>query len=202
VSWIGRIHYGGDARIERIQVDPIIFPAGTATLTAEGQEQVTRVAAFLQQAAELRMALTPIVSAPDLATLKRHALDAEIERVTGQRRLAPDAAVAHLFKTRFPDRPVPDGPGPMRAALLESEPIPPTAASELAAQRLDAVRATMKRAGIEAARLPQKSEVVDASQDVDGHVALDLVEPESPPRRPPQRREVFGISLPGFQAPK
>src|SRR5262249_37018497 len=131
--------------------------------------------------------------------LKQRGLEAELARIAGPR-LAPDEAVAQLFKSRVPDRRVPDAPDAMRAALLDSEPIPPTATSELAGQRVETVRAVAKRAGIDAARLPQKSEVVDAERDVDGQVTLDLVTPESP-RRPAQRREFLGTPIPGFRSP-
>ena len=201
VSSIGQIHYGDDSRIERIEVNPVVFVAGTATLTPESQEQVGRVIAFLQQTPEMRMALTPIVAAADVAELKRRALDAEIARVTGQPRIGADEAMQRLFKSRFPDRPVPDALGPMRTALLETETIQPLATSELAAQRLEAVRTMMKRAGIDAARLPHKGEVVDGQRDVEGQVALDLVQPEILPRRPGQRREFLGLTLPGSRTP-
>jgi hypothetical protein len=48
------------SRIERIDVNPIPF-ARVAGPTPEAQEQVTRVAAFLNQTPEMRMALTPVV---------------------------------------------------------------------------------------------------------------------------------------------
>jgi len=59
----------------------------------------------------------------------------------------------------------------------------------------------MKRAGIDAARLPHKGEVVDGQRDVEGQVALDLVQPEILPRRPGQRREFLGLTLPGSRTP-
>ena len=69
VSWIGRVQLSADSRIERIDVDPIPFASGQATLTPEAREQLARVAAFLEQAPEVRMALTPIVSSRDRAAL-------------------------------------------------------------------------------------------------------------------------------------
>src|SRR5262249_46947506 len=46
VSWIGRVRFDADSRIERIEVDPIQFEPGTATPTSEGQQQLTRLVAF------------------------------------------------------------------------------------------------------------------------------------------------------------
>ena len=69
VSWIGRVQFSADSRIERIDVDPIPFASGKATLTPEVREQLARIAAFLEQAPDVRMALTPIVSSRDRAAL-------------------------------------------------------------------------------------------------------------------------------------
>ena len=69
VSWIGRVQLSADSRIERIDVDPIPFASGQATLTPEAREQLARVAAFLEQTPDVRMALTPIVSSRDRAAL-------------------------------------------------------------------------------------------------------------------------------------
>src|SRR5262249_62384847 len=124
----------------RIAVDRILFSSGTATLTPEGQSQVARVIAFLQETPAIQMALTPIVSGQDVTALKQRGLEAELARIAGPR-LAPDEAVAQLFKSRFPDRRVPDAPDAMRAALLDSEPIPPTATSELAGHPRETLRA-------------------------------------------------------------
>ena len=77
VSWIGRVQFSADSRIERIDVDPIPFASGQATLRPEAREQVARVAAFLGRAPEVRIALTPIVSSRDRAAL------AEGPRVSG-----------------------------------------------------------------------------------------------------------------------
>src|SRR5262249_59075333 len=77
VSGIGRVRVDSDSRIERIDVDPIPFAPGQAALSPEAQEQVTRVAAFLNQTPEMRMGLTPIVSAKDRAALRRRTLDVE-----------------------------------------------------------------------------------------------------------------------------
>lgn len=69
VSWIGRVQFSADSRIERIDVDPIPFASGQATLTPGAREQLARVAAFLEQMPDVRMALTPIVSSRDRAAM-------------------------------------------------------------------------------------------------------------------------------------
>jgi len=201
VSWIGRIEFSPDSRIERIEVDPIRFRPGTASLTPDGQEQVARVAAFLEQVPAVRMALTPVVSSRDVAELKRLALGADIDGAAREARTSPDAAAARLFEQRFPRRPLPDTPEAIRAALMEGEPIPETAAAGLAAQRMETVRARVKQAGIDPARLPQKAPLLQGRGEDEGQIALDVVQPEGPARLPPQRREFLGVPLTGA-APK
>jgi hypothetical protein len=73
VSWIGRVHVGPNSKIERVVVDPIPFAPGSATLAPDAQEQVARLAAFLEQVPEVRLALVPVVSSRDLAALEEKA---------------------------------------------------------------------------------------------------------------------------------
>jgi Domain of Unknown Function (DUF748) len=70
VSWIGRVQVGSDSRIQRVEVDPIPFAPGSATLAAEAQEQVARLAAFLEQVPGVRLSLMPAVSSQDRAALE------------------------------------------------------------------------------------------------------------------------------------
>ena len=67
LSWIGRVQTEPDSRIHRVDVEPVHFAAGSATLTPEGQQQVARLAAFLEQVPDIRLALTPVLSAGDRA---------------------------------------------------------------------------------------------------------------------------------------
>src|SRR5262249_34378909 len=114
VSWIGRVRLDSHSRIERIDVDPIQFPPGRATLTPETQEQVTRIAAFLEQTPAMRIALTPVVSSRDRAALRQPTLDAEINRLVRDEKLSSEEATARLFKERFPQQPLPESAEDMR----------------------------------------------------------------------------------------
>jgi len=156
VSWIGRVHFSADSKIERIEVRPVPFEPGTAELTPDGRAHVTRVAAFLDHLPEVRMALTPVISSGDIEAVRRR-----------------------QFAQRFPDRPVPETMEAILAALQERERVPTAEVRELAARRLDAVRAPLKQAAIDSDRLEPKP----AQQDGPGsQVALDVLEPEGPRR--------------------
>jgi hypothetical protein len=193
VSWIGRVQFTPDSRIEKIQVDPIPFEPGTATLTALGEARAVRVAAFLDQSPEVRMALTPGVGTSDLLELRRRALDAVIERTARKGRLTRDEAIVRVYTEQRPGQPVPETPAAALSALLEEVELPISQRSELAAGRLDAVRAVVTRAGIDAARLPE-----GAAQRENGEsqVELEILDPETP--RPSRLREAlrrFGVPL-------
>jgi len=179
VSWIGRVKLGSDSRIDEIQVDPIRFQPGTPTLTAEGQGQVARIAAFLQQLPEVRLTLTPVVSAHDLAELRRQAIDAAIERITREAQVSSEVAAARLFEQRFPRQQPPGSLEAIRAALLESEPPPAAEVPGLARKRVEAVRATLKQAEIDPARLLPAT-LVEAPE---GRIDVALAEADTSRRR-------------------
>jgi Domain of Unknown Function (DUF748) len=182
VSWIGRVHFGADSRIQRIEIDPIPFEPGTATPTPDGQEQATRLVAFLDQMPETRLTATAVVSRRDLAAMKQPALDAAIERVAREARISPDEAAARILQERFPGQPLPTTRDAIRAALLEGETPPADAVATLAERRLEAVRVSVKKAGIDPSRLVDAKPAGGAAED-EPQVKLDLVESESP-RRP------------------
>jgi len=176
VSWIGRIRYTRDARIEAIEIDPIPFPAGAPALTDEARERLERIAAFLHERPEVRLALTGVVSARDVEALRRPALDAAIERAARDGRLSREAAAARLFERRFPGRPVPATQEEILAALSEQD----GKAGELADlgdKRVTAVRSALKRSGVDSARLAERP--VAQRGSADGQVAIEIAEGEA-----------------------
>src|SRR5438128_1249130 len=181
VSWIGRVQLSDDSRVQRIEVDPIRFEPGTAKPTPEGQEQVTRLVAFLDQTPATRLTATAVGSRRDLAALKQPGLDKAIERVAREAKIPPDEAAARVFQERLPGKPVPETTDAIRAALLEAEPSPAEAVSTLSEERLKAVRAAVKKAGIDQSRLLEAKPAGDAEGD-EPQVKLDLAEPENPGR--------------------
>jgi uncharacterized protein DUF748 len=187
VSWIGRVRFTPDSRIERIEVDPVPFEPGTEMLTEEGRAKVTRLAAFLDQLPEVRMSLTPVVSSADVEALRRRPVEAAIDQLARQHGLSRDAAATRLFAQRFPSDPVPSAPGTVIASLVEAQTVVPTDVTDLAARRLDAVKGTLKRAGIDGGRLPEAKPVQRDGRD--GQVEANVLEPETP--QPSKIREMF-----------
>ncbi|HEU4367031.1 MAG TPA: DUF748 domain-containing protein [Methylomirabilota bacterium] len=196
VSWIGRVHFTPDSRIERIQVDPVPFEPGTATPTPEGRARMTRLVAFLDQLPEARMTLTPVVSSRDVEEIKRLGVEAAIDRAAQEGRVSREDAVTRLIAQHFPGRPAPATPEAAVAALLERTPMPTAEVPELAARRLQAMRATARQAGIDSARFAGTE--VAQREGGPGQVELEVVEAEGP--RPSKLRETLrklGVPLKG-----
>ena len=199
VSWIGRVHFTSDSRIERIQVDPITFEPGTATLTPEGEGRVGRLVAFLDQLPDVTLALTPVVSPHDAREMRRRKLEAAIERAARGGRISRSEATARLLAQHLPGQPVPDDPAAAMAVLAEHLPLPIADLPELGAQRLQTVRATARRAGIDAARLAEAP--VTPREDDGSQVEIEVREPDAP--RPSKFREALrrlGVPLGGAGA--
>lgn len=193
VSWIGRVRFTPDSRIERIDVDPIPFEPGTATPTAEGHAQASRLAAFLEQRPEVRMALTPVVTSEDVTEIKRQAVESTVDRVAREMGISRQAAAARLFEQAFPRRPAPDSLDAMLVALVERQPAPASAVSELAAHRVEAMRATVRDAGTDPTRLAETKVV---QRDTDSRIELDVIAPEM--ERPSRLRDALrrlGVQL-------
>jgi uncharacterized protein DUF748 len=182
VSWIGRVRVNADSRIEDVQLDPLRFEPGSEALTPEGQTQLTRVAAFLGQLPEMRLSARPVITDRDLDALKRRAVEAAIQNIAKRTGLSLDASAVRLFSERFPSVPVPESPEAARETLKAKEPSPPAQVADLAAHRLDQMRAHAKRLGVDADRLPPLEPEVRVEGPFTG-IELGLLEPQEP-RRP------------------
>jgi hypothetical protein len=171
VSWIGRVQVGSDSRIQRVEVDPIPFAPGSTTLAAEAQEQVARLAAFLEQVPEARLSLMPVVSSRDRAALEEKARNST-DGPAREKKTSPESVTAPTEVTRA------GAPG--------------TALASLAARRLEVVRDGIKKAGVDGGRL--KEAALAATESAEGQVVVDLVEPDDPgpPGRPGFLRRLLG----------
>jgi hypothetical protein len=201
VSWIGRVRFTPDSRIEQIQVDPLPFEPGTPTLTSAGATRVGRLVAFLDQLPSVALTLTPTVSSRDVDELRRRSVEADLERVARQSRLSREDAAARLFAQQVPDRPVPADPEAIVAALTERVTVPPERLAELATQRLQTVRAAVTRAGVDAARLTESEP--RPRESAESQVEIEVREPDA--GRPSKIRETLrklGVPLPGGDADK
>jgi hypothetical protein len=186
VSWIGRVHFTPDSRIERIELDPVRFEPGSPAMTTDGQAHARRLAAFLDELPAVTLALTPVIASEDVTVLKRRAVETRVQRVVRERRLSREAAVTALFEQAFPDRPAPDSLETVLDALVSREPAPADDISELGGHRLEALQAAVTRAGGDPGRLSARKPV---QQDFGSRIELDIVEPEA--ERPSKMRDTL-----------
>ena len=114
-------------------------------------------------------------------------MEAALDRFARQHQLSRDAAVARLLAERVPDRPAPRTPDGALAALLEAQPLEATAVGELGSRRQEAVRDTLKRAGVQGERLTERQVV--QREGGESEVAMDVLDPDTP--RPSKMREVL-----------
>jgi hypothetical protein len=128
------------------------------------------------------MALTPAMSRRDRAELGRQAVDAAIDRIARGDGLTREAAASRLFERRFPGRATPASAEATWAALAEAEPKAAAELPELAARRLEVIKASIKRARIDDDRLADAKLV--ERQGPESEVELTLLEPEAPRSSP------------------
>lgn len=183
LSWIGRLRYTADARIEDVEIDPVPFQGGAATAGADAGPRLQRLAEFMHRRPDVRLALTPVVSLGDLEVLETRAIRARARALAAERRLPEPDALRHLFVQQYPDRTPPADPEALLAALREVEEPPELEAAALARQRADVVRQSLTAAGVAPARLtvsrdPAAQETLEA-----GGVEFALTEARRP-RRP------------------
>jgi uncharacterized protein involved in outer membrane biogenesis len=155
VSWVGKIFYTEDARVETIQIWPVYFEPGTVRFAQGFDKQAQRVGTFLQDAPGVKLAMKSVLTVDDIAALKREALRQRLEgaaRETGGGSV--EAAAARLFAERYPGRPAPGTLDAMMTELARDEPSPDAAAKALSTRRMEATRAQLQGAArIEPARL-------------------------------------------------
>jgi uncharacterized protein involved in outer membrane biogenesis len=154
-STIGRAFTSGGDTVEKLQVDPVTFPAGSALIAPPMQAHLTRVADFLRRAPSLTLALRPVVSATDTEALKARGVKARVERLQEERGL-PDlaAAIKAYAAQQFPDTTLPETVDDQLALLRSRAPLPERALGDLLKSRADAVRDRLVTAeGIPAERL-------------------------------------------------
>jgi len=174
--WIGRL-FTRDNKIEGLDIDPIVFGPGGATVTGPMEEQLKRVGEFLRNSPGIRLALASVVSGADLTALRTQEVTARLQRLQRERRL-PDfaAAAARAYAERFPGKPALKTPEEIVAALREIEPTPEVAGRALAARRLEVTREALAKAGgIDPQRLQAKEGPAASGDPGAGRVEFTIV---------------------------
>ncbi len=173
---IGRL-FTRDNKIEGLDIDPIRFPPGAATVAGPMEEQLKRLGEFLRNSPAIRLTLAPVVSEADMTSLKTQEVTARVQRFQREQRLTDfAAAAARLHRERFPGKPVPKTPEEIVAALREAEPAPEEAGRALAGRRLEVTRGALTKAGdIDGGRLQAKEGAPVLGDSGEGRVEFAIV---------------------------
>ena len=177
VSWVGKIFYTEDARIETVRIWPVYFEAGTTRFARGFEEHAERLARFLHDAPGLTLAMKPVHTVEDLVALKREAARQRIDAAAREPGQTPEGAAARLFVERFPGQAPPQGLEALVTELAKAEPNPDAAARSLAARRMETTRARLEAAkgAANAERLHVTEGVVPVEASGQGRIEFEIV---------------------------
>jgi hypothetical protein len=177
VSWVGKIFYTEDARIETVRIWPVYFEAGTTTIARDFERHAERLATFLRDAPGVALALKPVHTVADIVALKRAAVRQRIDAAAREPGQTAEAVAARLFAERAPGQAPPAGLDALVTELVKAEPNPDAAARALAAQRMDVVRARLEAAkgSANAERLRVTEGVVPVEAAGRGRIEFEIV---------------------------
>jgi hypothetical protein len=171
-SKVGSLFFSQDSKVKAVTLAPVVFEPGTERFGAGMEPHLQRVADFLRGAPAVKVVLEPVMIEADAQALKRAQLLAQLEK-SGEGDVLERARREH--RLRWPDRPVPEALDAIVAELAKAETLAPEAMRTLATRRLEAVRQTLTRDGVDAARLPgtaRRTPLVEAAGNA--RVEFDL----------------------------
>jgi hypothetical protein len=165
VSWVGKIFYTEDARVETIQIWPVYFLPGTTRFAEGFDRHAERLGGFLRDAPGVSLAMKSVLTVDDIAALKRDVVRQRVEAAARETPGGAEAAAARLFAERNPGRPAPSGLDAIVAELAQDEPNPDAAAQALSARRMETTRAQLQTAAKVA---PERLRVTEGVVPVEG----------------------------------
>jgi hypothetical protein len=175
ISWVGKVFYTADARVDTIQIWPVSFEPGSTRTRRDMDAHVERLARFLRDAPGVALLMKPVASVEDVAALKADAVRQRIEAAARESGQPAPAVGARLFAERFPDRPLPADPDAIVKELAAEEPPPDAALDALSARRLELTRGQLiARGGIDAARLRPREGAVPVDASGAGRIEFEI----------------------------
>ena len=176
VSWVGKIFYTEDARIETIRIWPVYFEAGTTTFAKDFDRHAERLAGFLRDAPGVSLNMKSVLTVADVVALKREAVRQRIDAAAREPgRGGADAVAARLFAERFPGRAAPGGLDAIVAELARDEPSPDAAARALATRRVETTLARLRAGGkVSPDRLRVSEGVVPVESEGLGRIEFEI----------------------------
>ena len=176
VSWVGKIFYTEDARIDTIQIWPVTFEPGTTVVRRDIAAHAARLATFLKDAPAVSLTLRPVVTAEDLAALARAAVRGRIDALAKESGSPVPEVAARLFAERAPGRPAPATVDAIVEELAKAEVPPDGAVAALAKNRVDVLRRELAaRGGVDPSRLHVSEGAVPVEASGQGRVEFEIV---------------------------
>jgi Domain of Unknown Function (DUF748) len=181
VSWIGRLRYSADSKIQEVEIDPLEFEPGTATVGAASAPRLERITSFMRSLPDVKMVLTPVISLGDIDVLKTRVITSRVKKLAAERKGDMLEAAKALYAEKLDGAP-PDDVDAIVAALGEVEEPPAVEAADLASSRLTAVRDALEKADIAAARLTANKEPGALDTPEAGRVEFGVTDQVKPRR--------------------
>jgi Domain of Unknown Function (DUF748) len=150
-SKIGSLFFSEDSKVKAVSLAPVVFEPGTEKFGPDMEAHLRKVADFMNGAPAVKVVLEPVLIEADVQALKRAQLLARLNQ-PGEGDALTRAQAEH--RRRWPERPVPPTLDALVAELAPVETLAPDAIRTLGTRRLEAVRASLTGAGIDAERLP------------------------------------------------
>jgi hypothetical protein len=175
VSWVGKVFYTEDARVDTISIWPVTFEPGTTRFRRGVDTHATRLATFMHETPAIAFLLKPVSTVEDVDALKREAVRQRLAGSGGGAGQPDAAAAARLFAQRFPGRPVPQELDALIGALAEQEPSPDSALRTLATQRLEITRRELTARGVDTTRLRPSDGPVPVEASGSGRVEFEML---------------------------
>jgi uncharacterized protein involved in outer membrane biogenesis len=175
LSWVGKIFYSEDARVETVSIWPVYFEAGSTTFAKDFDRHVERLAGFLREAPGVNLSMKPVLTVDDIAALKREAVRGRVDAAAREGEGGAPAAAARLFAEHFPGRPVPASVDAIVSELARDEPSAAAAARALTDQRVKATLARLQAGGkVGADRLRVSDGVVPVEGSGLGRIEFEI----------------------------
>ncbi len=175
LSWVGKIFYSEDARVETVSIWPVYFDAGSTTFAKDFDRHVERLAGFLREAPGVNLSMKSVLTVDDIAALKREAVRGRVDAAAREGAGGAPAAAARLFAEHFPGRPVPAGLDAILDELARDEPSPAAAARALTDQRMKTTLARLQAGGkLAADRLRVSEGVVPVEGSGLGRIEFEI----------------------------
>jgi len=175
VSWVGKMFYTKEARIDTISIWPVHFEPGTTTMRRGFDKHAERLGTFLRQTPAIAFEMKPVMTVEDVDALKLQALKKQIDALVRDVGTA-DAAAARLFAERFPNRTAPTDPAALMAELVKAQPSSDSALQTLAKARIDLVRQELESKGdVNPKRLRVSEGAVPIEASGAGRVEFEMI---------------------------